>query len=67
MHADQSLSWGLVDELADTGAALEKALEMAGVVLSMPQPTVRIVKEAVNAAANALHEASAIADADRSQ
>jgi enoyl-CoA hydratase len=40
---------------------------MAEVVLSMPQPTVRIVKEAVNATANAQHGASAFADADQSQ
>ena len=67
MRADQALSWGLVDELAEAGQAVEKALEMAEVVLSMPQPTVRMVKEAVNATANALHGASAFADADQSQ
>ena len=67
MHADQAFSWGLVDELADSGQAVEKALEMAEVVLSMPQPTVRIITEAVNATANALHGASAFADADQSQ
>jgi hypothetical protein len=38
---------------------------MAEVVLSMPQPTVRMVKEAFNATANALHGASAFADADQ--
>ena len=65
MRADQALSWGLVDELAEAGQAV--ALEMAEVVLSMPQPTVRMVKEAVNATANALHGASAFADADQSQ
>jgi enoyl-CoA hydratase/carnithine racemase len=67
MQADQAFSWGLVDELADSGQAVEKALEMAEVVLSMPQPTVRMIKEAVNATANALHGASAFADADQSQ
>jgi enoyl-CoA hydratase len=67
MRADQALGWGLVDEVADTGQAVEKALEMAKVVLSMPQPIVRMVKEAVNATANALHGASAFADADQSQ
>jgi enoyl-CoA hydratase/carnithine racemase len=67
MHADQALSWGLVDELVDSEEAVEKALEMAEVVSSMPQPTVRMVKEAVNATANALHGASAFADADQSQ
>jgi enoyl-CoA hydratase len=67
MQADQAFSWGLVDELADSGQAVEKALEMAEVVLSMPQPTVRIITEAVNATANALHGASAFADVDQSQ
>ena len=67
MHAAQALSWGLVDELAETGRTLEKALGMAEVVLSMPQPTVRMVKEAINATANALHGVSAFADADQSQ
>ena len=52
MQAEQAFSWGLVDELADSGQAVEKALEMAEVVLSMPQPTVRMIKEAVNATAN---------------
>ena len=67
LHAAQALSWGLVDELARTGRTLEKALGMAEVVLSMPQPTVRMVKEAINATANALHGVSAFADADQSQ
>jgi enoyl-CoA hydratase/carnithine racemase len=67
MPAAQALDWGLVDELADAGRTVEKALEMAKVVLSMPQPTVRMIKEAVNATANALHGASAFADADQSQ
>ena len=67
MPAAQALDWGLVDELADDGRTIEKALEMAAVVASMPQPTVRMIKEAVNATANALHAASAFADADQSQ
>ena len=67
MPAAQALDWGLVDELADDGRTVEKALEMAEVVLSMPQPTVRMIKEAVNATANALHAATSFADADQSQ
>ena len=67
MPAAQALDWGLVDELADDGRTVEKALEMAEVVLSMPQPTVRLIKEAVNATANALHAATSFADADQSQ
>ena len=67
MPAAQALEWGLVEELADDGQTVDKALEMAEVVLSMPAPTVRMVKEAVNATANALHAATAFADADQSQ
>jgi enoyl-CoA hydratase len=67
MPAAKALDWGLIDEVADDGCTVEKALEMAEVVLSMPQPTVRMIKEAVNATANALHGASVFADADQSQ
>ncbi len=67
MPAAQALDWGLVDELADDGATVETALAMADVVRAMPAPTVRMVKEAVNATAGALHAASAFADADQSQ
>jgi len=67
MPAAQALDWGLVEELAEGGGTVEKALEMAEVVLSLPQPTVRMVKEAVNATAGALHAASSFADADQSQ
>ncbi|MEZ5819059.1 MAG: enoyl-CoA hydratase/isomerase family protein [Hyphomicrobiaceae bacterium] len=67
MPAAQALDWGLVDELADDGATVEKALELAEIAASMPAPTVRMVKQAVNATANALHAASAFADADQSQ
>ena len=67
MPAAQALDWGLVDEMADDGKTVERALEMAEVVLSMPAPTVRMVKEAVNATAGALHAATSFADADQSQ
>jgi enoyl-CoA hydratase len=67
MPASQALDWGLVEELADDGKTVEKALQMAETVLTMPAATVRMVKEAVNATANALHAASAFADADQGQ
>lgn len=67
MPSAQALDWGLVDELADDGKTVETARAMAEVVRSMPAPTVRMVKEAVNATAGALHAASAFADADQSQ
>jgi enoyl-CoA hydratase len=67
MPASQALAWGLVDELADDGHSIKKACEMAEVVLSMPAAAVRMVKQAVNATAGALHAATAFADADQSQ
>ena len=67
MSAAQALEWGLVEELAEDGKTVVRALELAEVVLSMPAPTVRMVKEAVNATAGALHAATAFADADQSQ
>jgi len=66
MSAPQALQWGLVEELADTGKTLEKALELAQTAAAMPAATTRMVKQAVNATANALHRASAYADADQS-
>jgi enoyl-CoA hydratase len=67
MPASKALDWGLVDELAEDGQTVEKAHAMAEVVLSMPAATVRMVKQAVNATAGALHAATAFADADQSQ
>ena len=67
MPAAQALDWGLVDELADDGKTVQKALEMAEVAVSMPAATVRFVKQAINATAGALHAATAFADADQSQ
>lgn len=66
MQAPQALEWGLVDELAEDGGAVAKAQELAGVAASMPAATVRMVKEAVNATATALHKATGFADADQS-
>ena len=66
MPAQQALEWGLVEELAEPGAAVDKARELAELAASMPAATVRMVKDAVNATAGALHRATAFADADQS-
>jgi enoyl-CoA hydratase/carnithine racemase len=66
MGAQQALDWGLADEVAERGGAVERALELAGLVAEMPAATTAMVKQAVNATANALHRASAFADADQS-
>ncbi len=67
MDAETALAWGLVEELAEGGGSVEKAKEMAETTLQMPATTVRMVKEAVNATATALHRASCFADGDQSQ
>jgi enoyl-CoA hydratase/carnithine racemase len=67
MDAATALGWGLVDELADDGKTVDVALAMARRTSEMPAATVRLVKEAVNATAGALHRATAFADGDQSQ
>ncbi|MGH1488649.1 MAG: enoyl-CoA hydratase/isomerase family protein [Acidimicrobiales bacterium] len=66
MGPDHALDWGLIDEIADSGQAEAVALGMARGAAAMPAATTRMVKEAVNATANALHRASSFADADQS-
>jgi enoyl-CoA hydratase/carnithine racemase len=67
MDAATALAWGLVDELADDGRTVETALAMAGKAAEMPPATVRLMKEAINATAGALHRATSFADGDQSQ
>lgn len=67
MGAEMALDWGLVDRLAEDGQAVEEALKLARRAAEMPAATVRMVKEAVNATAGALHRATSFADADQSQ
>jgi enoyl-CoA hydratase/carnithine racemase len=67
MGADTAHEWGLVDEIADDGKTVEVAQVMARKVAEMPAATVRLMKEAINATANALHRATSFADADQSQ
>ena len=68
MGAEHALDWGLIDAIAEDGASVETALGMARTVLDQaPAVTVRLVKEAINATAGALHRATSFADADQSQ
>lgn len=66
MDAQGALDWGLIDRIAEPGKTVEVATDMAARAASMPPATTRMVKEAVNATANALHRATAFADADQS-
>ncbi len=67
MTASKALEWGLADEIATSGAVVEAAVELAIAAAAVPAPAMRMVKEAVNATANALHKATGFADADQSQ
>jgi enoyl-CoA hydratase/carnithine racemase len=67
MDAATALAWGLVDELAEDGGTVEAALGMARKTSQMPPATVRLMKEAINATAGALHRAASFADGDQSQ
>jgi enoyl-CoA hydratase len=66
MDPNMALDWGLIDRIADPGQTVAVATEMASRAASMPPATTRMVKEAVNATANALHRATSFADADQS-
>jgi enoyl-CoA hydratase len=66
MTAEHAADWGLVEEIAEPGAAENVALRLARSAAEMPPAAVRIVKEAVNATAGALHRATSFADADQS-
>lgn len=66
MDAEMALDWGLIDAIAEPGKTVEIASDMATRAASMPAATTRMVKEAINATANALHRASSFADADQS-
>jgi len=67
MNAQTALEWGLIEEIAPDGQAAEKAMELARSAAAMPPIAVRMIKEAVNATANALNSTSSFADADQSQ
>jgi enoyl-CoA hydratase len=67
MNAETALDWGLIEEIAPDGEALEVALELARAAAEMPQVAVTMVKEAVNATTTALNRAASYADADQSQ
>jgi enoyl-CoA hydratase len=66
MPAEQAVEWGLAEEIADPGRAIDVARDLARRSAEMPPAATRMVKEAVNATAGALHRATSFADADQS-
>ncbi len=65
VEADQALSWGMIDEKTPKGGALALAREWAAKVAALPPIPVRMTKDAVNAAANALHRSTSLMDRDQ--
>jgi enoyl-CoA hydratase len=63
--ADEALSWGMVDEVTPTGAALGRARAWAAKVAELPPLPVRMTKEAINAQSGALHRATSAMDRDQ--
>lgn len=65
LNAQQGLDWGLIDQVAKPGEALEVALAFARQAASLPPVQMRMIKQAVNASANALDRAVSHADFDQ--
>lgn len=65
IEPEEALSWGLVEELVDSGKSFESAMEFASRVASLPPLPVKMTKMAVNAAANALTQATSFMDRDQ--
>jgi enoyl-CoA hydratase len=64
IDARRALDWGLADEVTADGNTLAKALELAEQIAALPPVQVRMCKEAVNAAASALNQATSVMDRD---
>lgn len=65
LDARAALDWGLVDRVAEPGAALEAALEFAERAASLPPVQLRMIKQAVDASVTALDRAASHADFDQ--
>ncbi|MFN0185787.1 MAG: enoyl-CoA hydratase/isomerase family protein [Aquabacterium sp.] len=59
------MSWGLVDELTEPGQALAAAQRWAVDTAALPPIPVRMTKEAINAHALALRQATSVMDRDQ--
>jgi enoyl-CoA hydratase/carnithine racemase len=61
---EQALAWGLIEEIAEDGKAMAKAMELAETAATMPPVIMTMTKQAINAAANAHLHVSSFMDAD---
>jgi enoyl-CoA hydratase len=64
MGPEQALAWGLIEEIAADGMAVDKAMELARAALEMPPVIMTMTKQAINATANANLHAASFMDAD---
>jgi enoyl-CoA hydratase/carnithine racemase len=65
LAAEDAAAQGFVDEIANDGEGLAKARDWAARVAKLPPNAVRMTKQSVNAAANALHAATTFMDRDQ--
>ena len=65
IEADRALAWGLADEVVPDGEALAAARRWAEKIAKLPPNAVRMSKQSVNGAANALHHATTFMDLDQ--
>jgi enoyl-CoA hydratase/carnithine racemase len=65
VEADTALAWGLADEVVPDGEALAAARRWADKIAKLPPNAVRMSKQSVNAATNALHHATTFMDLDQ--
>ena len=65
LDAARAVDWGLADEAAPDGTALEAAMEMARRADSLPPNGIHLCKAAINAHANALNATASHADMDQ--
>jgi enoyl-CoA hydratase len=65
VEAEEALTWGLADEIAADGETLSHAKAWAARLAKLPPNAVRMTKQSVNAAANALHHATTFMDLDQ--
>lgn len=65
VDAKTALQWGLVQEIAPDGNALEVSMEMAEKIGKMPPLPIRMTKESINAITNALDKTSTFMDTDQ--
>ncbi len=65
VDAEQAHAWGLADDVAPDGEAFATAQRWADKIAKLPPNAVRMSKQSVNAAANALHAATTFMDLDQ--